>query len=234
MTEPPPLAIIMPVLDEGPTLAAALEALRPLRARGIRLIVVDGGSADDSVTLARPLADGVITARRGRSPQQNAGAAESDADTILFLHSDTRLPHDADALVAAALAAGHDWGRFDLRIEGRHRMLGVIARSMNIRSHLTGIVTGDQCIFVRRELFEQVGGFPDIALMEDIAISKLLRRRGRPARIRVPVTTSGRRWERAGVWRTIFAMWRNRIEFQFGADPDRLAARYGYRPSERD
>jgi len=227
------LSIIMPVLDEAAGIRAALEALAPYRARGAELIVVDGGSRDDTPDLARPLADRIVAAPRGRATQMNAGAATATGDVLLFLHADTRLPHEADRLIMDGLARARGvWGRFDVRIEGGGIALSLVARMMNLRSRLTGIVTGDQTLFVTREAFARAGGFPDIALMEDIAVSKRLKRFGRPLCLRARVTTSGRRWEQHGLLRTILLMWRLRLAYFLGAAPETLARCYGYAPRE--
>jgi len=225
------LSIIVPVLNEAEHVAHALFRLAPLRARGARVIVVDGGSCDDTRALAAPLADLVLGSARGRAVQMNAGAAVADGDALLFLHADTQLPANADAAIAAALR-NHHWGRFDAAITGAHPMLPVIAALMNLRSRSTGIATGDQAIFVRRASFERVGGYAAIPLMEDIDISKRLRRVGWPACVRARASTSGRRWEQHGVWRTIFLMWRLRLAFFLGADPRALALDYGYTDQE--
>ncbi|MCW5746483.1 MAG: TIGR04283 family arsenosugar biosynthesis glycosyltransferase [Alphaproteobacteria bacterium] len=224
------LSIILPVLDEAATIGPALRRLQPLRAGGAEVIVADGGSQDATSALAQPLADHVAIAPRGRASQMNAGAALARGTTLLFLHADTVLPDAAPALIEAALSAGADWGRFDVRIDGSHPLLALVAWAMNLRSRLSGIATGDQAMFVRRAAFVAVGGFPDIALMEDIALSRALRRRGRPACLRAHVVTSGRRWMRRGVLRTIVLMWRLRLAYFLGADPADLAVRYGYRP----
>lgn len=216
------LSIIIPALNEALGIVAALEALAPLRGRGHELIVVDGGSEDGTPGLARGLCDRVIRAPRGRAFQMNAGARAASGDGLLFLHADTRLPLDADRAIAHSLAS-RLWGRFDVRIDGRHPLLKVVACAMNLRSRLTGIATGDQAIFVRRDAFE---GFPEIALMEDIAFCKSMKRRGGPACVASPVVTSGRRWERRGVVRTIVLMWRLRLMYFFGAQPDHLARLY--------
>lgn len=217
----------MPVLDEAPGLAATLDALAPLRLAGVELVVVDGGSRDGTPAVAQPRADRVVTSPRGRAAQMNAGARAATGDTLLFLHADTRLPEGAVDAIARALADGHAWGRFDVTIEGASRWLPVVAAFMNARSRLTGIATGDQAIFVRRGVFEVAGGFPPIALMEDIAMSRALKRAGAPACLRERVVTSGRRWERHGPLRTILLMWRLRLAYFLGADPARLAERYG-------
>jgi len=219
------LSVVLPVLNEAAIIVAALEALAPLRARGAEVIVVDGGSRDGTPGLAQPLADWVIAAPCGRGAPMNAGAALGSGDAFLFLHADTTLPEDADRLIAVALSR-RTWGRFDLRIAGRHPFLAVVARMINWRSRATGIATGDQAIFVCRETFLAVGGFPDLPLMEDIAISQRLKRLCRPYCIATPVVTSGRRWEHNGVVRTILLMWRLRLAYYLGAAPDRLASRY--------
>ena len=227
------LSIIMPVLDEAAEIEAALAALAPLRARGVEVIVADGGSGDDTLALARPLADCVVTAARGRAEQMNAGATVAKGDVLLFLHADTHLPDGADRLVLDALArSGRAWGRFDVRIDGGG-VFALISAFMNARSRLTGIATGDQAMFVSRAAFERVGGFPPIALMEDVALSARLKRVGRPLCLAARVTTSGRRWHRQGVLRTILLMWKLRLAYFFGADPVRLARAYGYAAGDR-
>ena len=227
------LSIIMPVLNEAADIGVALQALQGLRARGAEVIVADGGSTDETVRTAMPLCDLLVRSPRGRARQMNAGSDGATGDVLLFLHADTRLPENADLAISSALAlTRRKWGRFDVAIEGAHPMLRIIAAMMNRRSRLTGIATGDQAIFIRRETFDAVNGFPDIALMEDVAISKKLRRLSLPACIRAKVRTSGRRWETRGVWRTIFLMWRLRLAYFFGADPKALAIAYGYRPPD--
>ena len=221
------LSIVMPVLDEATGIVAALTALQPCRARGVEVIVADGGSRDGTADLARALADRVVSAPRGRSLQMNAGAAAAGGDVLLFLHADTQLPDHADRLVLDGLAQSRRrWGRFDVRIDGGG--LTPIALSMNARSRLTSICTGDQAMFVTREAFEQAGGFPPIALMEDVALSAALKRIGRPLCLKERVITSGRRWRTHGAFRTVLLMWRLRLAFYFGADPARLARDYGY------
>jgi rSAM/selenodomain-associated transferase 2 len=180
------------------------------------VIVVDGGSEDGTAGLAAGLCDRVMVAPRGRAAQMNAGAREARGDILLFLHADTRLPENF-------ILEKHAWGRFDVRIEGRHPLLPVVAWAMNLRSRLTGIATGDQAIFVRREAFP---GFPEIALMEDVAFSKAMKRRARPACLREKVTTSGRRWESRGVVRTVLLMWQLRLLFFLGISAEKLARCY--------
>ena len=225
----PKLSLILPTLDEAAGIGAALEAVQPLRRRGVEILVVDGGSADRTAAIASPLSDAVIVAPRGRAAQMNAGAARARGDVLLFLHADTRLPPDADRLILDGLAvSGRSWGRFDVAIASAHPLLRLAAGLMNRRSRLTGIATGDQAIFVRRCVFQSCGGYPNLPLMEDIAISGALKRVGRPLCLPHRVLTSARRWETRGVVRTILLMWRLRLAYFLGADPARLAERYGY------
>ncbi len=227
MTARPSLSIVIPVLDEATTIVEALRALAPPRARGAEVIVVDGGSADDTVRLATPLADRALASARGRATQMNAGAKIARGDVLLFLHADTRLPADADRLIVEGLAQSRRaWGRFDVAIQGRHPLLPVIAAFMNARSRLTGIATGDQAIFMTRAAFTKAGGFPEIALMEDIEFVRCLQRISPPLALRARVTTSGRRWENRGVLRTVFLMWRLRLAYFFGASPEDLRREY--------
>lgn len=222
------LSIITPVLDEAAGVETALQALAPFRARGAEVILVDGGSKDGTVELARPLANQVFERQRGRAAQMNAGAAAARGDVLLFLHVDTRLPADADRLILDGLARTHRaWGRFNIRFDDGG-LLRLVALMMNWRSRLTGICTGDQAIFVTRPAFDRIGGFPSIALMEDVAASARLKHVSRPLCLHARVATSGRRWRKHGIWRTILLMWRLRLAYFFGADPKRLAQTYGY------
>jgi rSAM/selenodomain-associated transferase 2 len=229
----PSLSIIVPVLDEAPGIAEALTALAPFRERGTEVIVVDGGSRDRSVELARPLADQVLVAPRGRAAQMNIGAAAAKGDVLLFLHADSKLPPHADELLLDGLRSPTwKWGRFDVRIEGRNPLLPVVAALMNWRSQITGIATGDQAMFVTRDAFIAAGGFPEIALMEDVALSKRLKRLGRPLCLTAQVTTSGRRWDEHGLLRTVLLMWRLRLAYFLGAEPATLARRYETAPRD--
>ena len=216
------LAVVIPALNEAGRIRAALEALAPLRSRGHQVIVVDGGSDDATAELAVPFCDLILKTPGGRALQMNAGARAAVTDALVFLHADTRLPARADELIVDALKT-RAWGRFDVRIEGRHPLLPLVACAMNLRSRLSGIATGDQAIFVRREAFT---GFPEIALMEDIEFSRAMKRIGRPACLRERVSTSGRRWESRGVVRTILLMWRLRFLYALGVAPQRLAREY--------
>jgi rSAM/selenodomain-associated transferase 2 len=221
------LSVIVPTLDEAEGIAASLAPLQAARAAGCEVIVVDGGSRDGTAAVAQPLADRVLTARRGRATQMNAGAELARGDALLFLHADTVLPSAAPNLVRSALLDdGYRWGRFDVRLSAHHPLLRLVGWMMNWRSHLSGIATGDQAVFVRRDAFAAVGGFPPIPLMEDIALARRLKRLGRPARVRDPVITSSRRWEERGILRTVLLMWGLRLAYAAGVAPERLLRRY--------
>ncbi len=221
------LSIIIPTLDEAERIVAILESLDSLRRRGHEVIVADGGSADATPALALGRADLVVCSPAGRAEQMNAGARAATGDVLLFLHADSRLPAHADRLVLQGLAAGGSaWGRFDVQIGGAHPLLRLVERMMNLRSSLTRICTGDQAIFVRREAFEAIGGYPRQELMEDIAISARLRRVSAPLRLRECCQTSARRWESYGVLRTILLMWWLRLQYALGVAPSRLVRAY--------
>jgi rSAM/selenodomain-associated transferase 2 len=227
------LSIIVPVLDEAAYIGATLAALAPFRERGAEVIVADGGSSDRTVEIAAPLADRVVAAPRGRGAQMNAGAAAAAGGVLLFLHADTLLPAEADTLVLEGLhETAWQWGRFDVRIDGRSRLLPVISGFMNWRSLITGIATGDQAVFATRAAFEAAGGFPDIALMEDVALSKRLKRVSRPLCLTARAVVSGRRFDERGAVRMMLLMWRLRLAYFLGAEPNALARRYGYLPRE--
>ncbi|TVP78980.1 MAG: glycosyltransferase [Thioalkalivibrio sp.] len=226
-TPPPRLSIIIPCLNEVARLPMLLNDLAPLRSAGHEIIVVDGGSRDGTLEQAAPGADRLLLSAPGRALQMNAGAATAGGDALWFLHADNRVPRRVAAEVLAALQAGHAWGRCGVRLSGDGTVLWAIAGMMNLRSCLTGIATGDQGIFLTRSAFDAVGGFPGIVLMEDVAISRALKRSvGRPACIRPRLVTSSRRWEQRGVWRTVLLMWRLRLAYWLGADPAELARRY--------
>lgn len=221
------LSIIVPTLNEAERIEHTLSALQELRFHGAEVIVVDGGSRDDTVALAAPWVDRLLHSPCGRANQMNAGAAAAEGEVLLFLHADTLLPSRADQLILAALAkSGRVWGRFDVHIAGRPGMLRLIAYMMNWRSRLTGIATGDQAMFVRRNVFAEIGGVPEQPLMEDIELSVLLKRISPPLCLRSTVVTSGRRWETHGIWRTILLMWMLRFAYFLGVPPEVLARCY--------
>ncbi len=226
----PEISIILPVLDEARQIAFRLQALQPYRSSDCELVLVDGGSTDGTVIMAKGRVDQLLCAPRGRATQMNAGASVARGEWLLFLHIDTSLPTTAIDAIRRAAEQGKIWGRFDVRIKSRHQRLKLVSRMMNLRSRLTGIATGDQAIFVRRDVFQRAGGYPDLPLMEDIALSRRLKRLGRPACLQERVITSGRRWETQGVMKTIWLMWRLRLAYFLGTSPAKLAVRYGYRP----
>lgn len=219
------IAVIVPVLNEASEMPGLLTHLRVLKGQGCEIIIVDGGSEDGSGLAGRREGFEVLSVPPGRAKQMNAGAKSATSEALLFLHADTRLPANAVALVKEALES-RVWGRFDLEISGRSPILAIVAFFMNWRSCLNGIATGDQAIFVRKSAFETVGGFADQPLMEDIELSLRLRAISPPACIPARAVTSGRRWERRGVWRTIFLMWRLRLAYWRGVSPEILASLY--------
>ncbi|WP_151703035.1 TIGR04283 family arsenosugar biosynthesis glycosyltransferase [Nitrincola alkalilacustris] len=227
----PRISIIIPVLNEAGMIQAQLDSLQPLREHA-ELILVDGGSRDGTLEQVGGRVDHVLRSEPGRATQMNLGAMHASTPRLLFLHLDTRLEWKAlQALLIRWPDSSCIWGRYDVNIFGSHPMLRVVACMMNLRSRLTGIATGDQAIFVCRELFAEAGGFPEQPLMEDIEISRRLGARQRPLCLRTRVTTSGRRWQEKGVWRTIWLMWSLRFAYWRGVSAEALALRYGYRPA---
>lgn len=220
------LSVVMPVLNDGLHLAALLQQLQPLRQRGAQLVVVDGGSDDDSVDIASRAADVVLSSERGRARQMNAGAAQADGQWLCFLHADTKLPGDIDQWYNILPTTERDWGFFPVRFDGEHPLLAVVAAGINWRSRHSRVATGDQGLWLRRELFDALGGFPDIALMEDVALSRRLHSHARPCIWRSPLTTSSRRWQRDGIVRTVLFMWWLRIQYACGVKAAVLARRY--------
>lgn len=221
------LSVIVPALNEADGIGQTLASLQPLRNRGHEVLVVDGGSTDGTVERVARRADRVLDGPRGRARQMAAGAAAAEGTILWFVHADTVVPPDADlALWSALVRSRCRWGRFDVTLAGRHALLPVVAAAMNWRSRLSGIATGDQGLFVTRALYDAVGGFPDMPLMEDIALSRRLKAHGPPVCLRTRLLTSGRRWERDGAVRTIALMWRLRLAYALGADPTVLAHRY--------
>ncbi|MDP3839249.1 MAG: glycosyltransferase family 2 protein [Methylococcales bacterium] len=251
-------SIIIPTLNEASNIERCLLALQPLRDCG-EVIVVDGGSVDNTVELATPYADKILLSGRGRARQMNQGAQQATGDILLFLHADTALPEQALSLIAHAITPQKPWGRFDIRLCGdflvptrsvgthadravcatrrvatafprgaweREFSLNMIAFMMNWRSRFTGICTGDQVLFVTQSAFIAVGGYPEIALMEDIAFSRALKKLSRPVCLTAKVTSSARRWQQHGIYKTILLMWSLRLRYWLGAEPDLLAELY--------
>ena len=220
------VSVIVPVLNEAQRLQSFLEHLQLFRRQGAEVIVCDGGSTDGTPGIARSGADRVLDGQKGRAVQMNTAARAASGDLLLFLHADTSLPRDALERIEGSLNSGYGWGRFDVRLSGQGLLFRLIETLMNLRSRWTGIATGDQALFVTRELFRSKGGFPEIPLMEDIEMSSRLKRYGSPACLRSRVRVSGRRWEKQGVLRTVLLMWALRASYALGVDPARLARWY--------
>ena len=221
------LSIIIPALNEADNIQPTLDRLQPLRSRGHEVILVDGGSSDDTVNLARPQVDRILSSEPGRARQMNVGASQAKGEILWFLHADTLIPELADQIIDAAINNRLlAWGRFDVRLSGRDVRFRLIEWMMNRRSRLSGIATGDQGIFVTRSLFEKINGFTEQPLMEDIEISRRLMRHARPRCIKQKLITSSRRWEARGIWRTVLLMWRLRLRYALGGDPHELARLY--------
>jgi rSAM/selenodomain-associated transferase 2 len=219
------ISVICPVLNEAKAIGATLAALLPLKPNEI--IIVDGGSGDGTQEICRGLGVAVMVAPRGRAMQMNYGAARATGDVLLFLHADTRLPPTAFSDIRAALADPHYvGGRFDLELDDDRWMLRVIGTMISVRSRLSKVGTGDQAIFVRRAIFDTLGGFPEIPLMEDVAFCRALKRAGAVACLKSKVITSARRWELDGVWRTILRMWFLKACYFLGVSPRRLKQFY--------
>lgn len=230
-------SVIIPVLNEAAQIESRLKSLQNLRQQGHELILVDGGSSDHSADLAQRFVDQVVVTNRGRALQMNAGAAAASGDWLLFLHLDTQLPEPSADLFADLFAdriagSGHEWGWFDVRLSNPRWPYRIIAWHMNRRARLTRVCTGDQAMFIRRSVFAALGGFPELPLMEDVAISKQLRRRHAPLVLPGPAVTSARRWERHGVLRTVLLMWWLRLLYWLGVSPGRLVDLY-YRPDHK-
>ena len=221
------ISLIIPVLNESNTFESFLNKLQPFRNEHTEIIIVDGGSRDDTINIAKNACDKILSCEAGRAKQMNLGASQASGSVLLFLHADTILPPDYFNLIFDRMNNhGKLWGRFDVSLSGREFMFRVIENMINFRSCLTGIATGDQAMFVESKLFKQVGGFLDIPLMEDVALSKALKQHQSPACIKTRVITSSRRWEQYGIWRTIILMWRLRWAYYLGASPKELKKRY--------
>lgn len=220
------ISIIIPVLNEEESLSNTLNYLQFFRRSGHEVIVVDGGSRDNSLMLAQQAVDSVIVSKAGRALQMNSGASIASGDVLLFLHSDTELPGNAIQVILDNYQKQHFWGRFDVRLSSNKFVFRLIEWLMNIRSRITSISTGDQAIFIERKLFDYIGGYPEIALMEDIAISRLLKNISPPVCLKQKVTTSSRRWENNGVVVTVLLMWKLRLFYFFGVSPEKLNRLY--------
>lgn len=220
------ISVVIPVLNEEKSIAATLAALAPLKPH--ELIIVDGGSSDRTAEICNRFGAKVLSSLRGRGLQMNHGARQATGDVLLFLHADTRLPGSAFSDILRALRNPQCvGGRFDVKLDSAHWVLGVVGVMISLRSRLSRVATGDQAIFVRQEIFAELGGYPDIPLMEDVAFSQALKRRGTVACLRSRVVTSARRWEREGIWGTILKMWMLKSLYLVGISPVRLKRYYG-------
>lgn len=220
------VSIIIPVLNEGSNLTKTLNSLQPYRQGGHEVIVVDGGSTDNSLALAGDVADQVIESAPGRAVQMNCGASVANGEVYLFLHADTVLPDKALDLITSVPQSGFYWGHFDIRLSSNRKIFRLIELMVNLRSRLTSIATGDQAMFIDAGLFKYIGGFPQIALMEDIAISRLLKNHAKPLCLKSTVITSSRRWETKGVIATVLLMWKLRLYYFLGVSPQKLSQLY--------
>ena len=218
-------SIIIPTLNEKKSIQSCLLALQPLR-NDSELIIVDADSTDNTRLLAAPLVDKVLLSPKGRGKQMNIGAKQATGEILIFLHADTCLPENALPLIEKKISLARQWGRFDIQLSGNLFLLKVIAPMMYWRSRLTRIATGDQVIFVTRLAFEQAGRYPEISLMEDIALCKKLKKISPPNCLKDKVISSSRRWEQNGIYRTLLLMWTLRLRYFFGADPKTLAFLY--------
>ena len=223
----PTLSLIIPTLNEEKTIAETLVSLQAARAAGVQIIVVDGGSKDETQAVAEPLVDLLTVAPSGRASQMNHGASLATGDGLLFLHADTTLPIGFIQKIEEWQCSAKDWGFFRVKLSGSAWQFRVIEWFMNRRSGFTRVATGDQALFIRRVVFQSAGGFAEIPLMEDVELSSRMRKyKGAPHIITTPVTTDSRRWETRGIWRTVWLMWRLRFAYWLGADPKDLASRY--------
>jgi len=214
------------MLNEAAAIASTLGACRR-GAPDAEIVVVDGGSIDASVAIAQPLCDTVIGASRGRAHQMNAGARESHGDVLVFVHADTTVPSSFAADIASALSdPAVVGGRFDVRLDSSALPYRIIGAMISIRSRISRTGTGDQAIFVRRDVFDRLGGFPELELCEDLEFARRLKRAGRVACLRARVTTSARRWSRDGVIRTVVRMWLIHAMYLMGVAPARLKRMY--------
>jgi len=221
------ISIIIPVLNEANNILQVLQPLQKHRGKNIEIVVVDGGSVDNTLELIGPYSDIVEIAEKGRSSQMNVGAKAACGDIYIFLHADTFLPNDFVECIEKAFSGScSSWGRFDISLSGSALSLRIIEFFINCRSRLTGIATGDQAIFIRAQVFHEFGGYQDIPLMEDVAISKTLKQKTPPLCLKDKVLTSSRRWEEFGIWRTVFLMWQLRLAYFFGVDPHHLVSKY--------
>ena len=221
------VSIIIPALNEESAIETLLQQLQTYRKQGNEIIVVDGGSTDSTISISNILADKIIQSKSGRALQMNNGSAEASFDILWFLHADSKIPDDSIEKIQFNLnEKNKDWGRFNIKLSGKNILFRLIERMINIRSCVTSIATGDQGIFVKRKSFDDVNGFSELPLMEDIDLSQKLKRLSRSVCIKETLTTSSRRWEQNGILSTVFLMWRLRFLYWLGVSADKLASQY--------
>ena len=218
-------SVIIPTLNEATTITPALQQLLQSidQSKSVEIIICDGGSRDDTLQQAQQFPLTLISSPPGRAQQMNTGARMAHGEWLLFLHIDTRLPPHWNAAIESCT---RPWGRFDLRLSGKHWLFRIIEKAINLRSRMTSVATGDQVLFFRRDFFQQLGGFAEIPLMEDIAISKRARQLASPACLSQQVITSSRRWEQNGILKTVLLMWSLRFAYWAGIKPERLHRLY--------
>ncbi len=221
------LSIIIPTFNEASNIVCLLKKLQYLRKVNHEVILVDAGSTDATVELAQEWVDCIESSEKGRAFQQNAGAKKATGNFLLFLHADTFLPENfLNEILFLEQSRQFCWGHFDIHLSGNHPGLRLIEFMINLRSRLTGIATGDQAIFVKREVFDQMDGFADLYLMEDIDLSTRLNKISKPYCSKLKVTSSSRRWEKNGLIKTVVLMWWYRLQFFFGVDSKVLEKKY--------
>ena len=220
------ISIIIPVLNEEKNLSVLLNRLQTFDDVDHEVVVVDGGSFDNSLFIAQENSATVIVSKPGRAVQMNSGSAVATGDVFLFLHADTLLPELALSAISSSCLTDNCWGRFDVRLSSDKLVYRLIESLINLRSRLTSVATGDQAIFIRRDLFVSLGGFPEIVLMEDVAFSKILKKHSAPVCLKRKVITSSRRWETKGVIATVLLMWKLRLYYFLGVAPEELKNMY--------
>ncbi|WP_269764225.1 TIGR04283 family arsenosugar biosynthesis glycosyltransferase [Ghiorsea bivora] len=218
---------MIPVYNEEETLPHALREIQKLNLEATdQLIFIDGGSNDHTKQLIQDAGFHCLVSQAGRAKQMNMGAQNTKSDIILFLHIDTSISSSNISNIKKTYNQGYLSGRFNIRLSSSGLSYQIISFFMNARSCLSKISTGDQAMFVRRDVFETVGGFPDLPLMEDIALSKKLRPLGHIACLKDTLVTSSRRWEKYGVINTVLLMWKLRFLYWIGISPEKLAKMY--------